>query len=138
MLGYLAGVVPAALTWEGVPHALRSAGSLPFLVLLTGVKLWRVGRVQRSTYLAAGVVSALFAVYFLSNYFLTYPTTSRDAWVTPVQEAAEEAETTGDWRPFMRRAETFRGVGQRYFLMEYGGEDCRSSQRRLQRLRQRG
>src|SRR5262249_2995572 len=37
LVGVLLGALPAALTAEGTPHALRSAGMLPFLLVLMGL-----------------------------------------------------------------------------------------------------
>src|SRR5690606_23272603 len=39
VVGVFLGVVPAALCWSGVPHALRSIGAWPFLALATGAVL---------------------------------------------------------------------------------------------------
>jgi len=36
-VGTFVGIAPAAMTWEGVPHAIRSIGAWPFLCMLSGV-----------------------------------------------------------------------------------------------------
>ena len=38
-LAWFLATLPAALTWEGIPHALRSIGAWPCVVLFTGAVL---------------------------------------------------------------------------------------------------
>jgi len=134
-LGYLAGVVPAALTWEGLPHALRSAGAVPFLALLTGLTVWKIGQVWRPAVIVTAGVSAIFVGYFLWNYFWTYPDASGGWWYANVRQAAEEARRTGNWTRFATASKDFPEVAARYFLIEYDGQDCLSSAKRLRELR---
>ncbi len=72
-IGYFAGILPAALTWESNPHALRSIGAVVFLVLGVGGSLsmlWRISGYGRTLILATAVVT--FAA-FINIYFIQYP-----------------------------------------------------------------
>lgn len=71
--GYVAGVVPAALTWESNPHALRSIGALVFLALGAGGALALVWRQGRSWQVAIVVVAVGFALIHQTDYFFRYP-----------------------------------------------------------------
>ncbi len=73
VVGYLAGLLPAALTWESNPHALRSFGAVVFLVLGVGGSL---SLMWRSSAFARGAILALaFASFyaFTTVYFVQYP-----------------------------------------------------------------
>lgn len=73
VVGYLAGVVPAALTWESNPHALRSIGAVVFLCLGTGGALaWLCARRKAGT-LAIAAIAVSFAVPYYYDYFVNYP-----------------------------------------------------------------
>jgi hypothetical protein len=135
VVGFLAGVVPAALTHEGLPHALRSAGSVPFLVLSTGLILWRVSQASRWTLVAVVGIASLFTVYFLTNYFGSYRVASREAWGADVRDSAERDLRTGNWRRFAAVSRELPEVSLRYFLVEYGAENCLSSEERLAQFR---
>lgn len=88
IVGYLAGILPAAMTWESNPHALRSIGALTFLVLGVGGALgalWRNSRSMRASIVGIAVVS--FAL-FVHVYFVTYPPIARVWFDADVKETA--------------------------------------------------
>jgi hypothetical protein len=65
LAGFILGVLPAAVTWDGIPHSLRSAASWPFAALLTG---WIVATIEQQwnwTAMVLPTVAAAFAVAFL-------------------------------------------------------------------------
>jgi 4-amino-4-deoxy-L-arabinose transferase-like glycosyltransferase len=136
-IGFLSGIVPSALTWEGIPHAVRSIGALPFLPVLTGLTLYRLGQAWNMLYVhgLAAALSVLFAFYFMFHYFRDYPVASRVWWQAPIREAAAQAGRTGDWSHFVAVTRDHAQVSTRYYLVVYGGEDCLSSAARLQQLR---
>lgn len=76
---YLAGVIPAALTWESNPHALRSLGAAPFLALVAGGVLAKAEEhwLWIKSLLLVGAV--VFVAAFVGTYFGSYPEKSR-AW----------------------------------------------------------
>lgn len=129
--GFVIGVLPAALTWEGVPHSLRSAASWVFVALFTG---WLVSTIEpRWQWPAPALtaVAAAFAVGFLYYYFAVYPTEAEPYFQSLVKDAAEYAQATGDWDKFRAAAiaEAYDEHGCRYFLMQYGGMDCQAARR---------
>jgi hypothetical protein len=74
--GILAGIVPAALTWEGIPHSLRAIGSWPFFALFSGILISKLaGRRQWIAWGFAGA-SVAFATFYLFVYFGEYPKTA--------------------------------------------------------------
>jgi 4-amino-4-deoxy-L-arabinose transferase-like glycosyltransferase len=135
IIGVLSGIVPASLTWQGIPHSLRSVGTLPFLFVLTGLTLYKLSEVWNPTPLVVVGISTLFAVYFLSYYFTVYPSLSKESWMGRTRDAAEQARNTGDWPRFSYLTLLHSEVATRYYLIEYGGEDCLSSKQRLKKLR---
>lgn len=87
LIGVMIGVMPAALTWEGVPHSLRAIGAWPFFALFTGVILakmeewWRapgafkagtVGALSHLPALGFSVIAIAFFTFYLSHYFGDY------------------------------------------------------------------
>ncbi|HYC90282.1 MAG TPA: glycosyltransferase family 39 protein [Thermoanaerobaculia bacterium] len=120
--GFLGALAVASLTWEGVPHALRSLTGWPFLALLTGALLsaacarWRV-----VPYLALACALA-FSIVFLNVYFTTYRTASAPFFDAVLREEAEEGDfeaLRGYWAFYPRPA-------LRYYFLYYGGLPCAS------------
>lgn len=83
-VGYLAGLCPAALTRDGVPHALRSIGALPFLAVLVGTAIETISdllpRGRQLVPVAAGAVALVFSVAFWRVFLLQYPAAASAAF----------------------------------------------------------
>jgi 4-amino-4-deoxy-L-arabinose transferase-like glycosyltransferase len=92
VLGYIAGLVPAALTWEGNPHALRAIGAVAFLSVFSGGVLATIWDVSRWSRIAIVAAAAGFSVYFLSAYFQSYPARSLEWFDGPVHSQARQSE----------------------------------------------
>ncbi len=112
---FLAGLLAAALTWESLPHALRSLGAVGPLLLWSGLALAALLQ-SRAAVSLRGVVIVLMLVSVLAGgrfgyaYFGDYATRSTDWFrgrVDPVFWGA------GYWLP------------KRYFAMRDQGQDCR-------------
>ena len=127
-LGYLFAVMPAAMTWEGQPHALRSIGALPFVACLAGASLASLQGRWRATTPIALVVSMAFLAGFARNYFSDYREKSRPYWTTAVLDAAKESQRTGDWTLFRRAAGSEYLVASRYYLIRYAHSSCAATQ----------
>ena len=129
IVGFVLGVLPAALTWEGVPHSLRSAASWPFVALLTGWIIVTLEPQWRWSAPLLTVAGAAFAVSFLYYYFAIYPTQAEPYFQSLVKDAAEDAQKNGDWDKFRTAAieEAYDEHACRYFLMEYGGLNCETA-----------
>ena len=79
LLGIVSNVIPAALTNEGNPHALRTIGCWPFYAILTGVLLHFLSRVFNSRHLYIGALSIGILFFSLYQYRLYwhYPTMAK-------------------------------------------------------------
>ena len=120
--GWLGALAVASLTWEGVPHALRSITGWPFLALLTGTLLaaacarWRI-----APYLVLACALA-FSAAFLNVYFTTYRTASAPFFDAVLREEAEK----GDWKALSGYWSFYPHPALRYYYLHYGGLPCRS------------
>ncbi len=91
IVGYLAGVLPAAMTWESNPHALRSIGSLVFLALGAGGALhfaWK----HRPLRTATLVLAVGFLGFYWKVMIFDYPQKA-DAWFDGVVAQVAEQLT---------------------------------------------
>jgi 4-amino-4-deoxy-L-arabinose transferase-like glycosyltransferase len=84
ILGLLAAPVSAALTEDGVPHALRAAVMLPFLLVLCVMGLVLVAehavRWRRYAYPLAGAAVAVQGALFTVDMYATWPARSAIAF----------------------------------------------------------
>ncbi|MES2963057.1 MAG: glycosyltransferase family 39 protein [Bdellovibrionota bacterium] len=128
--GYAAGVLPAAMTWESNPHALRSIGALVFLSFGAGGALalvWHRGRRWQSS---IAVLALGFCIFFYADYFFSYPKRAEIYFDTPgvrkllaferdsVPLTDEAAHATPELRDYPTLA-------LRYFQMESGIYRCK-------------
>lgn len=119
ILGIFAGITPAALTWEGVPHAIRSLGAWPFFVVLgsTGLILI-IQKLPKAAIAVSSLASIFFAVY-LYQYFVVYPTISGAWFDETVVQMAQNGRYSRDYRPLPRS----------YFLNIYQHIHCDAAPR---------
>jgi hypothetical protein len=69
--GIFCCTIPAALTWQGIPHALRSIGAWPFFVLLFAYMLTRVLKWAPGWTIYAAIIIQFS--FFQWNYFYSFP-----------------------------------------------------------------
>ena len=124
------GVIPAALCWSGVPHALRSIGAWPFLALTTGTVLCEASRRFPPLRQIALGVALLNAGWLSYAYFVRYPKLSGDWFDVNVERAM--LDPTFD--P-VERARLIRAYpeGFRYYAIVHDHETCLGSEARLAR-----
>jgi hypothetical protein len=125
--GILAGLIPAALTWEGLPHALRAIGAWPFFSLL-GAGLIRLA--ERRWRLVRGVALAtacLHVCLFGWIYFREYPRIAGDAFnldvrrsLTDLSSLSPQARTS-----FARN----QADALRFYMMRSGHYGCLESEK---------
>ncbi|HXV37485.1 MAG TPA: glycosyltransferase family 39 protein [Myxococcota bacterium] len=120
-LGILSGILPAALTWESLPHSLRAIGAWPFLCLLSGALLGVCVASWRWLPVAALAVAYGFSALFIAHYFARYPELSHLWWDTVVLDRAREAQISGDWSPFEASVRDAPLAAQ-YYRMHFGAE----------------
>lgn len=120
------GVLPAALTWEGVPHVLRSIGAYPFFCVLSGAAVAFVARDVRWATWAFSGTAIVFALVFGWVYVTTYPAASYAAWESEYRVIAERSKAANDWSIFKHPADTsgLSTLVLRYYPAAMGGEGC--------------
>jgi hypothetical protein len=124
--GFVCSVLPAALTWESIPHALRSIGAWPFLSCLVGLGLAELVRKHRIAFTCIVAVAASFAIGFGRDYFVDYPRRAAGPFQADVKRWAIAAKDSGDWTQFERQSR-YLELGRRYFRMAYGNVPCTSA-----------
>jgi len=122
-------MLPAALTWEGLPHALRGIGAWPFVSLLGGGLLGLAEKEWRAIGPVACVTAVVHAALFLFLYFWVYPGLAREAFNVPIYEALTDIPHLSDEaKAGLARSEPY---AVRYYLIRSGQDDCRSSEETL-------
>lgn len=132
--GYLAGLVPAALT-QGNAHALRSAGSIPFLCIWTGLNLFRLENNTPRLKALFTLTGTSFACFFIFHLFNSYPSTVRDWWHASLHEKAESSIRSHNWYRFASVVHTYPAVAARYYLVRDNYKSCQESKIFMDRLR---
>ena len=82
LLGIGISLIPAALTNEASPHALRTISAWPFYALVSGIVLYRLGEVlpSRKVYLTILLIGSIFFANYQYHYFNTYPSIAREGF----------------------------------------------------------
>ncbi|MCA9395493.1 MAG: glycosyltransferase family 39 protein [Candidatus Omnitrophica bacterium] len=132
--GILLAIVPAALTWQDIPHSLRMLLYWPFLALLSG---WVLSTLCRRAPFVAPVILAVavgFGTVYLRHYFKVYPERAYYMFSTFTKDEALSARTQEDWMKFMYRYRR-QDYHTRYYMMNFlKGQTCASSQRAWQEV----
>jgi hypothetical protein len=115
---FIAGLLAASLTWEALPHALRSLGAVGPLMLWSGIATAVLLRSAAPTLgkRIAGVlltVAVLGAWRFGHAYFVDYPARSTAWFGGALAQAMDDDQF---WLP------------RRYFAMRDHGQACRHSE----------
>ena len=131
------GTLPAALTWDSLPHSLRSIGAWPFVALFSGAVLAYAWRRVRGLPIVLVILAALYSGYYLPRYFAAYRDVDPDVFQRDVVAAVRAAKAKGGSAreavlPFLSR---HSDEYLRYFLMHYDGASCRESAALLRELR---
>jgi 4-amino-4-deoxy-L-arabinose transferase-like glycosyltransferase len=82
LLGIGISLIPAALTNEASPHALRTISAWPFYALVSGIVLYRLGEVlpSRKVYLTILLIGSIFFANYQYHYFNIYPSIAREGF----------------------------------------------------------
>jgi hypothetical protein len=70
LIGIVVGIIPSALTNQGIPHGLRSIGCWPYFAILTGLILSRVDDFISSRWFR--VITISIGLIFFSTYIYQY------------------------------------------------------------------
>jgi hypothetical protein len=130
-VGALFGIVPAALCWEGVPHALRAIGTWPFTSLLSALILARAWPRHRWVPPLLLAVSVAYSAFFLYHYFGAYRRIDA-RWFHPDLAAAIQAapgrSAQETLRPFVGRPGYARAE-LHFYLMDHDRLGCVEAER---------
>ncbi len=131
LLGYLFGVIPAALTWDGSPHALRAIGAIPFGVLFASFSflfLWEKikCKIWSKWIFLLLLIPAFFSGLYFYDFFTNYPAKSTAWFQEEVLQIAKDGKQTGDFSRFEERVvrDNYEPLAKSYFLMEFKEEKC--------------
>jgi hypothetical protein len=79
VLGLVTGILPSALTWEGVPHALRSITTWPFLSMLAALAISKFTVLKSTLWQGAILLAcAVFFSFYWRDYYFRYPNRAED------------------------------------------------------------
>ena len=105
LLGVVLGPVSVALTSEAIPHALRAANLIPFLILIMAVGVREITRIPRPhrNVLAMAFATALVveATGYTVDLYSTYPARSQEAWDAGIAPAISAAAEGNDNHPIL-------------------------------------
>lgn len=124
VLGLLAGVSPAALTWEGVPHALRSIGAWPFYALLAG---FIYSKLNTKIIYVIVPLSVIFVSCFYFYYFTQYAKISYIWFDGSIKQAALSSQAKKDFSLFKAATSQYADAAARYYVMTYDHKSCLES-----------
>lgn len=132
-LGFVFGSVPAALTWDGEPHSLRSIAAWPWACLAGGAALafWASKRPQIVLpVLCLGIL--LYTLTYLPSYFSVWKTLPDDPFRRDLREAVDRRGTQPILDVVTPWIEAYGGEDElRYYLIRWGGYSCESSEEAL-------
>jgi 4-amino-4-deoxy-L-arabinose transferase-like glycosyltransferase len=129
--GCLTAFAVTSLTWEGIPHALRSLAGWPFLALMSGTLLAAACARWRIAPWVILVCAIAFSSVYLYVYFTTYRSTSAGFFDAALREEAEKARQTGNWEPLRGYGSFYPQPALRYYFLHYYGASCKESRRTL-------
>jgi hypothetical protein len=90
VVGAAYGVLPAALTYDSLPHALRAIAVWPFIALFSGSVL--AVACARHRWLTPGValVALAYSAYFLPSYFHAYDNAEKHWFMREMTDVIDE------------------------------------------------
>lgn len=135
-LGIGSGVVPAALTFEGIPHAIRSIGASVFYPLFTGLVILRCSSKYRFYPLVTLISGLIFCLFYFYGFFWKYPDSALEVFDTQVKTSAQEAARSGDWSEYWKTFSYYPETTHRYYFMTLANDTCSLSIQRVTRLKE--
>ena len=136
VLGFAFGSIPAALTWDGEPHSLRSIAAWPWACLAGGAALTFWACLRPRVVLPALVVgTTLYTLYYLPSYQHVWKKIPKGDFRSDIRAAVDQrgdrpiAEVVKPWLDAYGEEEL------RYYLIRWGRYGCQSSEVALSELR---
>jgi len=135
VLGFVFGSIPAALTWDGEPHSLRSIAAWPWACFAGGAALTFWVSLRPRLVLPALVLGmTLYTFYYVPSYFSVWKKVPVENFRRDVRAAVDErghepiAKVIKPWLSAYSEEEL------RYYLIRWGGYDCHGSASALAEL----
>jgi len=113
-LGTALGILPAALTWEGTPHALRSIASIPFFCIFFGILAAISIKELKGVSWIYLCTAIIYTVAFMNYYFCKYPEASQPWFDVPITNAANIGLKQNNWQPFELATKGYPPYAKRY------------------------
>lgn len=139
LVGYACGTLPAALTWDSVPHALRSIAAWPFAAVLSGALLTWLFLHRAWTRPLVLAIAVVYTVVFFSSYSRVYRREPLDTFHRDIVEAVERVrkrDSSASIEPALASVlDRYDDMELRYYAMHYDGVSCAESARVLRKLR---
>jgi len=132
-VNFFIGIIPSALTNQGLPHALRICGSWPFMMLFTGFMWWSVAQCLTALWPVLALTGLLAASILTYQYFMIYPQESKGEFGYLVEEKAGQLKTPDDWKGFFLYFHKQR-YHCRYFMVHRLGMTCKESKDAWQQM----
>jgi len=120
------GIIPSALTYQELPHALRICGSWPFMMLLTGFVWWAALNCISALWPLVALIGLLCGGVLSYQYFMIYPQESKGMFDYWIKDAAEQLQTPEDWQKFLLLFHR-RNYHERYFLVNRLHMTCKQA-----------
>ena len=120
--GTIAGTFSAALTIEGIPHALRANGMWPFFALL-GAWLIAQAPIRPRIDIALIAIASCFLAWFTYYHFAVYRDLSRPYFDDSMQKLAVSEDPTR-WQKIATIEYPYVAG---YYIMHYGQVSCREA-----------
>jgi hypothetical protein len=133
MLGYIFGVLPSALTWEGMPTALRAGGAWPFVSLFTGAIFSLVWSKRKWFPPLLALVAVAHTVLFVPAYFHAYDKAENYWFMRDMADAIEQESREQPPKTVPQTVANHLGYGYgydevlRYYLMSQAHMKCEES-----------
>jgi|TARA_B100001971_G_C18264350_1_gene590342 4-amino-4-deoxy-L-arabinose transferase-like glycosyltransferase len=97
---FVIGIIPASLTAEGIPHALRSIAAVSFLEIIAAYGIFllykylknRKKYIKTAVIIFVGLLLASNSALLIYSYFIKYPPVSEDWFQFGLREAISYAE----------------------------------------------
>ncbi len=124
LCAYLVGLVPAAFTL-GCPHAIRTMGAWPFLMLAAGCFWEELIRRWAPAALLAVLLAGLFAKAHVGYYFKEYPARSAGMFAPWIRSTAESVHGPEDFLKLWYIAGN--DYYYRYYVMLLYNRPCKGS-----------
>jgi hypothetical protein len=125
-VNFFIGIIPSALTYQELPHALRICGSWPFMMLFTGLMWFSAGECLKVLWPMLALAGLLCGGVLAYQYFTVYPKESLGMFDYWIKEKAEALKTPQDWQEFLLYFHR-QNYHCRYFLVHRLGMSCKEA-----------